>query len=224
MCWHLALKISFFRYANFKSLMADENFEQPEIGNLHDTENMDDMNNVQDNDNVNGKDNVQGTEYVDDADHLQNADHVHDADNVHDHVPDTDDVHNMDNIHDSDAILGVNSAPEETHPSEEVKITPTDTGPGKEKRWPGWPGENVFRMLVLAQKVGGIIGRRGEYIKKTCEETKARIKVLDGPSGTTERAVLAHIRKHFNESGIHTRRTKIQTAVISMSITSAEKF
>ncbi|XP_024974635.1 flowering locus K homology domain-like [Cynara cardunculus var. scolymus] len=59
-----------------------------------------------------------------------------------------------------------------------------------EKKWPGWPGENVFRMLVPVQKVGGIIGRKGEYIKKTCEETRARIKILDGPPGTTERTVL----------------------------------
>ncbi|CAN4098150.1 unnamed protein product [Withania somnifera] len=45
-------------------------------------------------------------------------------------------------------------------------------------------------MLVPSQKVGGIIGRKGEYIKKTCEETKARIKILDGPPGSTERAVM----------------------------------
>lgn len=59
-----------------------------------------------------------------------------------------------------------------------------------EKKWPGYPGENVFRMLVPVQKVGGIIGRKGEYIKKTCEETRARIKILDGPPGTSERTVL----------------------------------
>lgn len=58
-----------------------------------------------------------------------------------------------------------------------------------DKKWPGWPGENVFRLLVPVQKVGSIIGRKGEYIKKTCEETKARIKILDGPPGTNERTV-----------------------------------
>lgn len=57
-----------------------------------------------------------------------------------------------------------------------------------EKKWPGWPGENVFRMLVPVQKVGGIIGRKGEFIKKIIEETKARVKILDGPPGTFERA------------------------------------
>ncbi|RYR51349.1 hypothetical protein Ahy_A06g026366 isoform B [Arachis hypogaea] len=57
------------------------------------------------------------------------------------------------------------------------------------KKWPGWPGENVFRMLVPVQKVGSIIGRKGEFIKKITEETKARIKILDGPPGTMERAV-----------------------------------
>lgn len=58
-----------------------------------------------------------------------------------------------------------------------------------EKRWPGWPGETVFRLLVPAQKVGGIIGRKGEFIKKMTEESRARIKILDGPPGTAERAV-----------------------------------
>lgn len=73
--------------------------------------------------------------------------------------------------------------------SEEVKVAENGSGGGEEKRWPGWPGENVFRMLVPSKKVGGIIGRKGEYIKKTCEETKARIKILDGLPGSTERAV-----------------------------------
>lgn len=58
-----------------------------------------------------------------------------------------------------------------------------------EKKWPGWPGESVFRMLVPAHKVGGIIGRKGEFIKKIVEETRARVKILDGPPGTPERAV-----------------------------------
>jgi len=57
-------------------------------------------------------------------------------------------------------------------------------------KWPGWPGESVFRILVPAQKVGAIIGRKGEFIKKMCEETKARIKILDGPPGVPERAVM----------------------------------
>lgn len=59
----------------------------------------------------------------------------------------------------------------------------------EEKKWPGWPGESVFRMLVPAQKVGGIIGRKGEFIKKIVEETRARVKILDGPPGNAERAV-----------------------------------
>ncbi|XP_071689453.1 flowering locus K homology domain-like [Rutidosis leptorrhynchoides] len=69
-----------------------------------------------------------------------------------------------------------------------------------EKKWPGWPGENVFRMLVPVQKVGGIIGRKGEYIKKTCEETRARIKILDGPPGTTERTVLISAKEEPDAS------------------------
>ncbi|CAD6205886.1 unnamed protein product [Miscanthus lutarioriparius] len=59
-----------------------------------------------------------------------------------------------------------------------------------DNKWPGWPGESVFHLLVPAQKVGAIIGRKGEFIKKMCEETKARIKILDGPPGVPERAVM----------------------------------
>ncbi|XP_047171371.1 RNA-binding KH domain-containing protein PEPPER-like [Vigna umbellata] len=59
-----------------------------------------------------------------------------------------------------------------------------------EKRWPGWPGLCVFRLIVPVLKVGSIIGRKGELIKKTCEETKARIRVLDGAVGTPDRIVL----------------------------------
>ncbi|KAK1295642.1 hypothetical protein QJS10_CPB15g01945 [Acorus calamus] len=68
--------------------------------------------------------------------------------------------------------------------------TDGDVGGAVEKRWPGWPGESVFRILVPAQKVGGIIGRKGEFIKKMCEDSRARIRILDGPPGTPERAVM----------------------------------
>lgn len=69
-----------------------------------------------------------------------------------------------------------------------------------DNKWPGWPGESVFRILVPAQKVGAIIGRKGEFIKKMCEETKARIKILDGPPGVPERAVSAFMGFVFDKS------------------------
>lgn len=71
---------------------------------------------------------------------------------------------------------------------------------GEEKKWPGWPGESVFRMLVPAQKVGNIIGRKGEYIKKMVEETRARIKILDGPPGSQERAVMVSAKEEPDAS------------------------
>ncbi|GLT42357.1 hypothetical protein SLA2020_163600 [Shorea laevis] len=70
-----------------------------------------------------------------------------------------------------------------------------DSAGGEGKKWPGWPGENVFRMLVPVQKVGVIIGRKGEFVKKIAEETRARIKVLDGPPGISERAVLVSAKE-----------------------------
>ncbi|XP_052169933.1 flowering locus K homology domain-like [Diospyros lotus] len=92
------------------------------------------------------------------------------------------------NEHDMGGMLE-NSSPPEIQGSE------NESGGIGEKKWPGWPGENVFRMLVPVQKVGGIIGRKGEYIKKICEETKARIKILDGPPGTTERTVMVSAKE-----------------------------
>ncbi|KAK3000767.1 hypothetical protein RJ639_021039 [Escallonia herrerae] len=56
-----------------------------------------------------------------------------------------------------------------------------------EKRWPGWPGDCVYRVIVPVLKVGSIIGRKGELIKKMCEESRARIRVLDGPVGAPDR-------------------------------------
>lgn len=65
-------------------------------------------------------------------------------------------------------------------------------------RWPGWPGDNVFRLIIPFQKVGAIIGRKGEYVKKICEETRARIKVLDGVPGATERIVSSTLRGTYH--------------------------
>ncbi|GAB4855380.1 hypothetical protein Ancab_024002 [Ancistrocladus abbreviatus] len=80
------------------------------------------------------------------------------------------------------------------HPEEKQELA-NSAAAVPEKKWPGWPGESVFRMLVPAQKVGNIIGRKGEYIKKIVEETRARIKILDGPPGTAERAVMVSAKE-----------------------------
>ncbi|KAJ8767353.1 hypothetical protein K2173_017397 [Erythroxylum novogranatense] len=57
-------------------------------------------------------------------------------------------------------------------------------------KWPGWPGDCVFRLIVPVLKVGSIIGRKGDLIRKMCDETRARIRVLDAPVGTPDRIVL----------------------------------
>lgn len=57
-------------------------------------------------------------------------------------------------------------------------------------KWPGWPGYSVFRIVVPVLKVGGIIGRKGDLIKKLIEETRARVRVLDGPVTSPDRIVI----------------------------------
>lgn len=93
------------------------------------------------------------------------------------------------NVQETEYVQEPISVPEDLCPPEDVQDDVKYSNFVEEKKWPGWPGENVFRILVPAHKVGSIIGRKGEHIKKICEETKARIKILDGPPGTTERTV-----------------------------------
>ncbi|CAH9073830.1 unnamed protein product [Cuscuta europaea] len=144
---------------------------------------FDDMNNA---DKLNIADALQGISGSLDFDSLPDIENVLNAENGHDinNNPDLDNVHADNNLQDADNVTDY------SHLSKELQGSQNDGGNSEEKKWPGWPGENVFRMLVPAQKVGGIIGRKGEFIKKLCEETKARIKILDGPPGTTERTVM----------------------------------
>nr|XP_023876700.1 RNA-binding KH domain-containing protein PEPPER-like [Quercus suber] len=74
--------------------------------------------------------------------------------------------------------------------SEAINPDLESESPSADKKWPGWPGDCVFRLIVPVLKVGSIIGRRGDLIKKMCEETRARIRVLDGALGTPDRIVL----------------------------------
>lgn len=99
------------------------------------------------------------------------------------------DEHDLGNVQETEYVQETISMPEDLCPPEDVQDDVKYPTFVEEKKWPGWPGENVFRILVPAQKVGSIIGRKGEHIKKICEDTKARIKILDGPPGTTERTV-----------------------------------
>ncbi|KAF3775457.1 Flowering locus K-like proteiny domain [Nymphaea thermarum] len=87
-----------------------------------------------------------------------------------------------------------------TENAQKKKVDDNEVGPGGggAKRWPGWPGESVFRLLVPAQKVGAIIGKKGEFIKRMCEETRARIKIVDGLPGAPERAVIISAREEHD--------------------------
>lgn len=60
---------------------------------------------------------------------------------------------------------------------------------GAAERWPGWPGDCVFRVIIPVHKVGAITGRQGEIMRKLWQETRARIQVLDGPATTPDRLV-----------------------------------
>ncbi|KAK7291861.1 hypothetical protein RIF29_07354 [Crotalaria pallida] len=89
----------------------------------------------------------------------------------------------------ADAIPSTEELQSEQAPAPENAVTGLAATP-LEKRWPGWPGHCVFRLIVPVVKVGSIIGRKGELVKKMCEETRARIRVLDGAAGTSDRIVL----------------------------------
>lgn len=80
-------------------------------------------------------------------------------------------------------------------PPNETPATTTTTEVAE--KWPGWPGDNVFRLIVPVLKVGSIIGRKGELVKKMCEETRARIRILEGPIGTADRIVCPFLLSYF---------------------------
>ncbi|XP_015688892.1 RNA-binding KH domain-containing protein PEPPER-like isoform X1 [Oryza brachyantha] len=74
---------------------------------------------------------------------------------------------------------------------EEDEVEEGEVEVGKPFRWPGWPGASVFRLVVATDKVGGLIGRRGDTIKRLCEETRARVRVLEAAAAAaTNRIVL----------------------------------
>ncbi|XP_024981434.1 RNA-binding KH domain-containing protein PEPPER-like isoform X2 [Cynara cardunculus var. scolymus] len=93
-------------------------------------------------------------------------------------------------IHATAAIETERKVEEETSPAKEAEPAADHSTALAEKKWPGWPGDCVFRLIVPVLKVGSIIGRKGDLIKKMCEETKARIRVLEGPVGNPDRIVL----------------------------------
>ncbi|CAI0433951.1 unnamed protein product [Linum tenue] len=138
-----------------------------------------------------------------DTDHGADStiDHASDGEVVVEHEAEHSGDHNLNQVIDHNIDQETVEEPDRLQEDEEKQGHSEDaTGAVAEKRWPGWPGESVFRMLVPAQKVGSIIGRKGEFIKKIVEETRARVKILDGPPGTAERAVMVSGREEPDSS------------------------
>ena len=86
-----------------------------------------------------------------------------------------------------------------TSPKTESQLGAAATTESEPRKWPGWPGDTVYRLIVPVMKVGSIIGRKGDAIKKLCEETRARVRVLEGPAASPDRIVctLALFRENF---------------------------
>ncbi|GKF12790.1 RNA-binding KH domain-containing protein PEPPER-like protein [Tanacetum coccineum] len=99
-------------------------------------------------------------------------------------------------------MASINGTVTESLTTTETVVVPDKIAPPTEKKWPGWPGECVFRLIVPVLKVGSIIGRKGDIIRKMCEDTKARIRVLDAPAGVPDRVVssLSTIYESFYRS------------------------
>ena len=73
--------------------------------------------------------------------------------------------------------------------TDEINSGDDTTCSAGENRFPGWPGTTVFRVLILATKVGPIIGHKGENVRRLCEETKACVCIIGGHLAAPERAV-----------------------------------
>ncbi|KAJ1295772.1 hypothetical protein BS78_01G248200 [Paspalum vaginatum] len=73
------------------------------------------------------------------------------------------------------------------------------TSSAAENRFPGWPGTSVFRMLIPAQKVGAIIGHKGDRVKRLCEKTKACVHIIGGHLCAAEQAVIIYGKEQPDE-------------------------
>ncbi|AQK65446.1 Flowering locus K homology domain [Zea mays] len=73
------------------------------------------------------------------------------------------------------------------------------TSSAGESKYPGWPGTTVFRMLIPAQKVGAIIGHKGERVRRLCEETRACVRIIGGHLCAAEQAVIIFGREQLDE-------------------------
>jgi hypothetical protein len=63
--------------------------------------------------------------------------------------------------------------------------------------YPGWPGTSVFRMLIPAQRVGAIIGHRGERVRRLCEETKACVRIIGAHLCAAEHVVSCPLNSYL---------------------------
>jgi tRNA-specific adenosine deaminase 2 len=63
-------------------------------------------------------------------------------------------------------------------------------------KWPGWPGYSVFRLAVPVLRIGSIIGH---LIKKLVEETRARVRVLDGPLSSPDHIMVSFAKETVPE-------------------------
>ncbi|KAL3849939.1 hypothetical protein ACJIZ3_011821 [Penstemon smallii] len=175
--------------------MAEEIIEKQDLGDIEEIDNVPETSQQTVEENIEQQD----LGDIEEIDNVPGNSHPQDEDVPENSLPHEEDV--PENSHPQEVDVPENSHPQEvdvpenSHPQEEAQEAENDTGVVEGKKWPGWPGENVFRMLVPAQRVGGIIGRKGENIKKMCEETRARIKILDGPPGTTERAIMVSAKE-----------------------------
>ncbi|XP_038700107.1 RNA-binding KH domain-containing protein PEPPER-like isoform X3 [Tripterygium wilfordii] len=93
------------------------------------------------------------------------------------------------------ATMGVTAV--EIEPAEAEPIQVEQVQQQGAAKWPGWPGDNVFRLIVTVAKVGSIIGRKGEHVKKICGETGARIRVFEGPVRSSDRVVMISGREEL---------------------------
>ncbi|ONM16694.1 Flowering locus K homology domain [Zea mays] len=54
-------------------------------------------------------------------------------------------------------------------------------------------------MLIPAQKVGAIIGHKGERVRRLCEETRACVRIIGGHLCEAEQAVIIFGREQLDE-------------------------
>ncbi|KAJ8464593.1 hypothetical protein OPV22_027145 [Ensete ventricosum] len=98
-----------------------------------------------------------------------------------------------------------------------TEAVPPANGSGAEvKEWPGWPGYNVFRLIVSLLKAKSIIGRKGGSLLRSSARRQGLAWIIDGPIGVHRIPIIRTVNQQVTELMLwkYKKETKVQKGLL----------